>query len=234
MDEPTAAVAVAGKRRTHGLSLPGICAVAVTYRPDVSLMEDLQGFAPIVVVLLKAAALLVLPVVVINLIWFGLRRLAPGGFFAMPLLYTVPRLVGVGLGLILIFTHQDSRNFDLHEIFGPDGPWNITFAEFLLVRISPFQYGPMDFTSASGETLGLPVLGLAALMAALVGSVGWAWKTWQPMLAARATLSMVIIVLSMAYLTTYGVSLLFWMLFLFNSWTFLLLAILLQYYRNRN
>jgi hypothetical protein len=53
------------------------------------------------------------------------------------------------------------------------------------------------------------------------------------MLAARATLSVVVIMLSTAYLTIYGISLLFWLLFLFNSWTFLLLALALQYYRNR-
>jgi hypothetical protein len=234
MDEPTAAVTAAGKRRTRAFGHLDLGAAAATYRPDDGLMENLQDFAPVAVVILKALVLLALPVVCINLIWSGLRRLAPQGFFAMPLLYTVARFTGVGLGLILIFVHQDSRNFDLHEIFGPDGPWNISFTEFLLVRINPLQYGPIAFIGKFGEARGLPLLGVATLTAILLLSIGWAWKTWKPRLAARATLSMVIIVLSMAYLTIYGVSLLFWILFLFNSWTFLLLAILLQYYRNRH
>ncbi len=197
-------------------------------------MEDLQDLAPGAVIILKAVVLLALPMVVVNLIWTVLRRLAPDGFFAMPLIYTAARFVGVGLGLIFVFTHQDSRNFDLHEIFGPDGPWNISLAEFLLVRVNPFQYGPIAFIDKFEGARGLSLLSAALLTGMLLISVAWAWKTWKSRLAVRATLSIVIIVLTTAYLTIYGVSLLFWILFLFNSWTFLLLAILLQYYRNRH
>jgi len=197
-------------------------------------MEDLQDFAPGAVVVLKAVVLVALPVVGAGLIWSALSRLAPNGFFAVPLIYTVARAAGVGLGLILIYVHQDNRNFDLHEIFVPDGPWNISFAEFLLVRVNPLDYGPTAFIDKLAEARDVLLMGVALLTALLLVSVGWAWKIWKHMLAGRATLCVVIIVLSTAYLTIYGVSLLFWLLFLFNSWTFLLLALVLQYYRNRN
>jgi hypothetical protein len=196
-------------------------------------MEDLQKFAPGAVVVLKAFLLLAVPVGGASLIWAALKRLAPDGLFAVPLIYTVARFVGVGLGLILIYVHQDSRNFDLHEIFVPDGPWNISFAEFLFVRVNPFGYGPIDFFDKLGGGRNAPLIGVAFLTALLVLAVGWAWKIWKGMLAARATLSVVVIMLSTAYLTIYGVSLLFWLLFLFNSWTFLMLALALQHYRNR-
>lgn len=196
-------------------------------------MEDLQGLVPVAIVVLKAVALVALPLAGISLIWSVLRRLAPVGFFAVPLIYTVARVVGVGLGLILIYVHQDGRNFDLHQIFVPDGPWNISFAEFLLVRVNPLNYGPAAFIDKLGEARDIPLIGLAALAALLLLAIGWAWKIWKPLPAARASLAVMIIVLTMACLMIYSVSLLFWLLFLFNSWTFLLFAIVLQYYRNR-
>ncbi len=196
-------------------------------------MEDLQYFAPVAVVVLKAVLLLALPIVGAKLIWSALKFLAPDGFFAVPLVYTLARLVGVGLGCLLIYLHQDSRNFDLHEIFVADGPWNITIAEFLSVRVNPFAYGPIAFASKLGEARGLPLLIAAILMAVLMFSIGWSWKTWRRKFAGRAVICVVIIVPAMAYLTIYGISLLFWLLFLFNSWTFLLLALALHYFRKR-
>ena len=201
-------------------------------------MENLQEFVPGAVVVLKAVALVALPLVGAGLIWSALRRLAPDDFFAVPLVYTVARLVGVGLGVILIYEHQDGRNFDLHEIFVRDGPWDISFREFLLVRVNPLNYGPLnDGLGAFFDNLGavhdIPLIGLAALAALFLLAVGSAWKIWKPAPAARATLCVVIIVFAMAALTIYSVSLLFWLLFLLNSWAFLLLALALQKYRNR-
>jgi hypothetical protein len=196
-------------------------------------IENLQGWVPVAIVVLKAVALVALPLVVVGLIWSAVKRLAPDGFIAVPLIYTVARVVGVGLGLMLIYAHQDERNFDLHEIFVPDGPWNISFAEFLLVRVNPLNYGPVAFIDKLGEARDIPLIGLAALAALSLLAIGWAWKIWKPMPAARASLAVMIVVLTMACLTIYSVSLLFWLLFLFNSWTFLLFALVLQYYRNR-
>ena len=202
--------------------------------PDDRSMEDLQNFAPGAVVVLKAVLLLALPVIGAKLIWGALKFVAPDGFFAVPLVYTLARLIGVGLGFLLVYVHQDSRNFDLHEIFVPDGPWNITFAEFLFVRVNPFNYGLIEFIGKLEAARGLPLLSGAILTAFLMVSIGWSWKIWNRMPAGRASICVVLIALTTAFLTVYGVSLLFWLLFLFNSWTFLLLALALHYIRSRN
>ena len=196
-------------------------------------MEDLQDFSPAAVVVLTSVGLVALPLVGASLIWSALKRLAPDGFFAVPPVHTMARFVGVGLGLISIIVQQDSRNFDLHAIFVPDGPWDISFAEFLLDRVNPIGYWPIAFLDELGKPRDVPWIGIAVLMALLLFSIGWAWKIWKPRLAGRATLCIVIIVLAVAYLTIYGISLLFWLLFLLNSWTFLLLFLALQYFRGR-
>ena len=197
-------------------------------------MEDPQYFSPGTLAVVKAIALVALPVVSAGLIWSGLRKLAPKGFFAVPLVYTLARLVGVGLGAILIYSLQDSRNFDLHEIFVSDGPWNISFAEFLLVRVNPFEYGPFAFIDKLAAARDASILAAVALAGSFCFALVWTWKVWRGRSAVRAMFCVIVIVLATAYLTIYGISLLFWLLFLFNSWTFLLLALLLNYYRGRH
>jgi hypothetical protein len=205
-------------------------------------MEYLRDFAPLAGIGLKALVLLALPLAAGALIWGALRRLAPDGFFAVPMIYTAGRLAGLGLGLLLVLHHQDSRNFDLHEIFVPGGPWDISFARFLSERANPLAHlasllatpwQAANTATATAAPGSLVLIALAPPAALLALALAWAWRIWPPAQAARANLAVTITATAIACLTIYGVSLLFWLLFLLNSWTFLILVIALQYLRNR-
>jgi hypothetical protein len=70
-------------------------------------------------------------------------------------------------------------------------------------------------------------LGLLTLVAAA------SFLVWPPRDALRGAATVAIVAVLAAYLTVYAVCLLMWSLFLLNFWTFAVLAIVFQYYRNR-
>ena len=198
-------------------------------------MDDQSVIVLAILKVSQIAGLMILPVVATSFVWLGLRRAAPRDFFAIPVVHTLAKWVGLGLGLVLISVHQSPRQHDLHVIFLPDSPWNISVGEFLLRHTNPINYGPVDvviqLVKGDSGMLGWVVASLGVLLAV---AIGYSWKIWPVKLAGRATLCIAVIVLWIAYVTIYGVSLLFWLLFLLNSWTFLLLAVVLYYYRQRN
>ena len=136
--------------------------------------------------------------------------------------------------MVIVHVHQDVPYHDLHAIFLPDSPWNISVWEFLSERVNPINNGPVAVIARLAED----GTGLLAWIVGLLGllflvPIGYSWKTWRYGLAGRATVCAAVIVVWVAYLTLYAVSLLFWLLFVLNSWTFLLLAAVLHYYRRR-
>jgi|ETN02SMinimDraft_2_1059926.scaffolds.fasta_scaffold113208_1 hypothetical protein len=197
-------------------------------------MAEDSALVLVVLAILKVAALLIGPIVATDLLWSGLGRLAPAGFFAVPLAHALSKWVGLGLGMVLIYVHQDARYHDLHLIFLADSPWNVSFFEFLSERVNPVNYGPVEVVRQLGDQNAGALRWISTALAVLfTASVAASYKFRPWTKALTGAVCSTVIVLWIAYLTIYAISLLFWLLFLLNSWTFLLLAGVVHYYRRR-
>jgi len=191
-------------------------------------------FAALAIV--KATVLVVVPVVMTTFIWSGLGRLVPAGFFQMPLIYTFSRVVGLGTGLALVYAHKGGAYYDLHLMFMPESPWNTTFWLFISERVNPLNFGP----GAIYERLGgggyniLFTMIMALLAIIFLMAIGSCLKAWRGVASWRAIAGATVVTVWMAYVTIYALSLMFWLMFILNSWTFLLLALIVQYYRHRS
>jgi hypothetical protein len=194
-----------------------------------------SALAALVVWLLKLVAVIGIPILLIEFGSHALRRAAPPAFFQVPLITALAKLLGIALGLLLLYTRYDGSYFDLHRIFVPASPWNLSAWEFLAERADPLLYGPgslYDFLARGGADdafalLAAAVLGLAA------ATIAAGFLVWRRDGRRRAILCALATALLTAYITIYGVCLLFWLLFLLNFWTFAVMGALFQYYRKR-
>jgi hypothetical protein len=198
-------------------------------------VHALNGLASIGTNVLQVVLLLAIPIVIAEFGWFGLRRLAPGGYFQIPFLTGSAKLLGLAVGVLLLASRYDRHYFDLHDLFGPESPWNLSLVDFLTERVNPVNYWPGAFIAEFGsDQAGRPLLfGLASIAVLLVIVVAAPFAFWPPPAAARGVVCGLIIALIMAYLTLYLVCLLMWTLYLLNFWTFAVLAVVFQYYRYR-
>jgi hypothetical protein len=191
-------------------------------------MGELTGIAASA---LEVAIVVAIPLALIELASVALQRLAPPGFFKIPALVGPSKLLGISGGLLLLYGRFGPEYFDLHRLFLPDSPWNISLTRFLGERVDPFYYlapthlaehdaGVLQWTGGTGALL---VLVAAA-----------SFLVWPPPAALRGAATVVIVAALSAYVTIYAVCVLMWSLFLLNFWSFAVLAIVFQYYRNRH
>src|SRR5205085_2988475 len=92
-------------------------------------------------VLLGILLALAIPIAVAAIGARVMHRLIFPDFFEVPLVKTLANWFGIALGLLLMYARFDARYFDLHQLFLPDSPWNLTLWQFLAERVNPLNYG---------------------------------------------------------------------------------------------
>ena len=198
-------------------------------------MSDLGGFLVIARIVLGIALALAIPIVVATASGHLLRRVVFPDFFEVPLVTTLAKWLGIALGIVLINARLDWRYFDLHQLFVPESPWNLSLWQFLGERVNPLNYGfgtLIDYPSGHpADDTFFYLLGLVMLI--LVATVAAPLFFWPLGKAWRAALYSLVLAGFAAYLTIYVICLLLWSLFLLNFWTFALTGVMFQYYRMR-
>ena len=199
-------------------------------------MSDGGGFVGAARAMLEVAFAATLPILALKLERRILDRIAPADYFEIPLVTGSARLLGLALGLTLLYARfADRRYFDLDRLFTPQSPWNVSLLEFLRDRANPVDYGIgtlVDHLQRFGAHPAILSL-LAAVAAAALAAVAAPLRFWPLPAARRALLASLVTALFDAYLTIYLVCLLLWCLFLLNFWTFAVAGIVFQYYRSR-
>lgn len=199
-------------------------------------MESESTLLFMVLTIAKAGILVAIPVILTNALWSGLTTLIPADFFQVPMVYTFARIVGIGFGFAMVYAHKGGAYYDLHVIFLPESPWNTSLVTFLTERVNPLSFDPAELFAALGFgnddfAMTLVVIFLLTLFAITVVSC---LKIWRGKDAMFSVLAVFAVTVWLAYLTIYALSLLFWLMFTLNYWAFLLLALIVQYYRRRS
>jgi hypothetical protein len=183
---------------------------------------------------LQIGLVVAIPWAVMKVTRLALERVAPGGFYEVPAVVGVARLLGILLGGLLLSSRAES--FNVRLLFGPESPWNLTTWQFLAVASDPLwtvngligQIEQHGFGFMRGTlTILIVLLSLSVLLTPLAF-----WRGSLP-LSGRAVVAGLCVALVTAYVTIYGVSLFFWLLFLLNFWMLGLLFVMLQWYRHR-
>jgi hypothetical protein len=198
-------------------------------------MSEPSGLIAAVTLLVKLIVVLAIPLGVARGAALLLERTNPPDLGRVPIAAVMPRLLGLTLGLVLVYDRYGWRHFDLHSLFEVDGPWDLSLWQFLGQRASPFNYGLgslIDYFAQGGISSATLLVGIA-LVATALGSVLTPFAYWEKPVARRVALGNLACAVITAYLTIYVVVLLFWLLHLLNFWTFALLAAIFQYYRSR-
>jgi hypothetical protein len=198
-------------------------------------MNEPSGLIAAVTIIGELVVVLGIPLGVTSLAARVFDRINPRDLGEVPVAGAMPRLLGLALGLVLVYDRYGWRNFDLHSLFDIGGPWDLSLGQFLLRRANPFEYGPpslIDYFVQSGVN-SISLLVAFVLAALLLGTVLTPFAFWDTPVARRAALGNLACAVVTAYLTIYVVVLLFWLLYLLNFWTFALLAAIFQYYRSR-
>ena len=186
-------------------------------------MSIIGGLVAMARVALEIALVITLPIIAIKLAGRMARSMVPHDFFEVPLVTGLAKLLGIVLGIALIYARYDRRYFDPHALFIADSPWNLSLWQFLGERANPLNYG-----------IGILVDDPAGIVAALSLAVLAApFLFWSGAMARRAALLSVALAAFVAYLTIYAICLLLWSLYLLNFWTIALAAVMFQYYRGR-
>jgi hypothetical protein len=184
---------------------------------------------------LEIALVITLPIVATKLAGRFTRRMPPDDFFEVPLVTGLAKLLGIALGIALIYARYDRRYFDPYALFIPQSPWNLSLWQFLADRANPLNYGIGTLVDDSaGHVASTPFLVLIGIVAALLlAAVAAPFFFWRGAMARRAALLSVALAAFVAYLTIYAICLLLWSLFLLNFWTIALAVVVFQYYRGR-
>ncbi len=163
-----------------------------------------------------------------------IHRAAPVDLYKVPIASAPPKLLGLVLGLILVYDRYGGPGFATPQFFVRGGPWDLSLGQFLAQRANPFEYGAGAlYASFAHRSAGAAALMAALLLALSLVTLLTPLVIWPRPVAVRAALCNLATALVATYLTIYGVVLLFWLLYLLNFWTFALLVAILQYYRSR-
>jgi hypothetical protein len=198
-------------------------------------MSDIGGFIALLRVALEIALVVALPIAATKLAGRVTRRMLPDDFYEVPLVTGLAKLLGIALGVALIYVRFDRRYFDLHALFIPESPWNLSLWQFLGDRANPLHYGIgtlIDDPAGNRATATFVVL-ISIAAALLVAVVAVPFVFWPRATARRAVLLSVLLAAFVAYLTIYVICLILWSLYLLNFWTIALAAVMFQYYRGR-
>lgn len=198
-------------------------------------MSEAGGLVAAVTLAAKLVVVLGIPLGAARVASRVLDRTNPPDLGEIPVVGAMARLLGLTLGLVLVYDRYGWRNFDLHSLFEIGGSWDLSLLQFLAQRASPLNYGLgslIDYFAQSGVN-SLSIL-VALLLAALtLGTILTPFAFWDTAVARRVALGNLACAVVATYLTIYVVVLLFWLLYLLNFWTFALLAAIFQYYRSR-
>jgi hypothetical protein len=198
-------------------------------------MSEQSGLIAAVTIVGKLVIVLGIPLGVARLAARVFDRTNPPDFPEVPLAGAMPRLLGLTLGLVLVYDRYGWHNFDLHSLFDIGGPWDLSLGQFLLQRANPFHYGVaslIDYFARSGVN-SVSILVAFLLVALMLGTIMAPLAYWDTPVARRVAFGNLACAVVTTYLTIYVVVLLFWLLYLLNFWTFALLAAIFQYYRSR-
>ncbi len=198
-------------------------------------MSDIGGLVALLRVALEIALVVALPIAATKLAGRVTRRMLPDDFYEVPLVTGLAKLLGIALGVTLIYARFDRRYFDLHALFIPESPWNLSLWQFLGERANPLNYGIgtlVDDPAGNLATATFVVL-ISIVAALLVAAVATPFVFWPRAMARRAALLSVLLAAFVAYLTIYVICLILWSLYLLNFWTIALAAVMFQYYRSR-
>jgi hypothetical protein len=198
-------------------------------------MSDIGGLVALLRVALEIALVVALPIAATKLAGRVTRRMLPDDFYEVPLVTGLAKLLGIALGVTLIYARFDRRYFDLHALFIPESPWNLSLWQFLGERANPLNYGIgtlVDDPAGNLATATFVVL-ISIVAALLVAAAAVPFVFWPQAMARRAALLSVLLAAFVAYLTIYVICLILWSLYLLNFWTIALAAVMFQYYRGR-
>jgi hypothetical protein len=203
--------------------------------PRPTAMSVIGGLVALSRAALDVALVVALPIVAVKLAGRISRNLLPHDFSEVPLVTGLAKLLGVTLGIALIYARYDRRYFDPHALFIPESPWNLSLWQFLADRANPLNYGIGTLVdNPAGHVANATFLVLMSIVAALLAAaVAAPFLFWRGAMARRAALLGLALAVFVAYLTIYGICLLLWSLYLLNFWTIALAAVMFQYYRGR-
>ena len=198
-------------------------------------MSDIGGLVALLRVALEIALVVALPIAATKLAGRVTRRMLPDDFYEVPLVTGLAKLLGIALGVTLIYARFDRRYFDLHALFIPESPWNLSLWQFLGERANPLNYGIgtlVDDPAGNLATATFVVL-ISIVAVLLVAALAVPFVFWPRAMARRAALLSMLLAAFVAYLTIYVICLILWSLYLLNFWTIALAAVMFQYYRSR-
>jgi len=203
--------------------------------PRPTAMSATAGLVALARAALDVALVITLPIVAVKIAGRISRNMQPRDFFEVPLVAGLARLLGMTLGIALIYARYDQRFFDPHALFIPESPWNLSLWQFLVDRANPLNYGIGTLIDdPAGHVANAPFLVLIAVVAALLlAAVAASFVFWSGAMARRAAVLSLALAVFVAYLTIYGICLLLWSLYLLNFWTIALAVLMFQYYRGR-
>src|SRR5690349_19188069 len=134
-------------------------------------MSTLGGLVAIFRVVVEIALVVALPIVAAKLAGRVTRRMLPHDYYEVPLVAWLARLLGVALGVALIYARFDRRYFDMHALFLPESPWNLSLWRFLAERANPLDYGIGTLVDNPAGNLGTATfLVLSGIVAALLSA----------------------------------------------------------------
>ena len=198
-------------------------------------MGEIGSLAAIGQGALEAALVVTLPIAGIKLAGRTMHRMRPHDFFEVPLVTGLAKLLGIALGVALIYARYDQRYFDPHALFTPESPWNLSFWQFLGERANPLHYGIGTLIDNPAghvtNTTFLIFVGIVAIL--LSAAVAASFLFWRGVMARRAALLSLALAAFVAYLTIYAICLVLWSLYLLNFWTIAVAIVMFQYYRRR-
>lgn len=156
------------------------------------------------------------------------------GFFLLPVVWAVTIFAGVIIGGSLIAFNLDPLFFTVDSVFQKNGPWDLSYSEFLMGRVNPFNYSfdsVLEYLYYYDSDKNLSVLFI--LTSGCVGIlILRAILTWGSIGAFRGIIFGFLVIIWSAYMTIFLVSLLFWLLNILNFWILAILTVGIHLYRN--
>ena len=198
-------------------------------------MSVIAGLVALARAALDVALVITLPIVAVKLAGRISRNMLPHDFFEVPLVTGVAKLLGMTLGIALIYARFDRHYFDPHALFIAESPWNLSLWQFLTDRANPLNYGIGTLVdNPAGHVTNANFLVMTSIVFALLAvAVAAPFYFWRGAMARRAAILSLALAVFVAYLTIYGICLVLWSLYLLNFWTIALAVVMFQYYRGR-
>ena len=188
-------------------------AEAVLFTPAV-------GFA-----ILRVLTLLLIPVLPLAAVREATRAAGAGATRLMPFFETAAVAIGVLAAPLLLAGSSTGGILGLHDIFRPNGPWDLDFSQFMSRRVLPLLLSPVELVSNVVAGRAVPDVVRGTILLALAAAV----VVLAPCAILRNRVGILNGVRNLlllcwgAYATIYTVAVLLWLANLLNFWCFLVL-----------